>query len=348
MYTVDGAFLTQRVSGIQRYTLELLAELDKRIAPGEVELAVPPGAAAPAYRNIRVVQTGRHTGMLWEQLDYPAYLRQNGRLGLCTCNVIPLFGFRGIAVVHDVCYRARPDFYTAPRARLSAAWHRLQYRAIARTCKQIVTVSQFSRSELKKYYGVSPDRVTVVPNAWQHMQRVAADEGVFAKWPQLRRGEYYFSMSNLLKNKNFPWVLQAARSKPDAVFAIAGGGDLAAAAGKQGMQPPPNVLCLGYVSDGEAKALMANCKAFVFPTLYEGFGIPPLEAIACGAPRVLVSDTPCMREVYGPHADYIDLAANHGDVDAVTPGHDAAAVLARYSWAESARRLLELLRSSDR
>ena len=96
------------------------------------------------------------------------------------------------------------DFYTAPRARLSAAWHRLQYRAIARTCKQIVTVSQFSRSELQKYYGVSPDRVTVVPNAWQHMQRVAADEGVFAKWPQLRRGEYYFSMSNLLKNKNFP------------------------------------------------------------------------------------------------------------------------------------------------
>ena len=93
---------------------------------------------------------------------------------------------------------------------------------------------------------------------------------------------------------------------------------------------------------------MANCRAFVFPTLYEGFGIPPLEAIACGAPRVLVSDTPCMREVYGPHADYIDLAANHGDVDAVTPGHDAAAVLARYSWAESARRLLELLRSSDR
>ena len=128
----------------------------------------------------------------------------------------------------------------------------------------------------------------------------------------------------------------------------AGGGDLAAAAGKQGMQPPPNVLCLGYVSDGEAKALMANCKAIVFPTLYEGFGIPPLEAIACGAPRVLVSDTPCMREVYGPHADYIDLAANHGDVDAVIPGHDAAAVLARYSWAESARRLLELLRSSDR
>ncbi|HJD22389.1 MAG TPA: glycosyltransferase family 4 protein [Candidatus Gemmiger faecigallinarum] len=347
MYTVDGAFLAQRVSGIQRYTLEILAELDRIIEPGEVELAVPPGAAAPEYQNIRAVPTGSHTGMLWEQLDYPAYLRKNGRLGLCTCNVIPLSGFRGIAVVHDVCYRARPDFYTAPRARLSAAWHRMQYRVIARTCSRIVTVSRFSGHELEKYYGVSPDRVTVIPNAWQHMQRVEADDGVFAKWPQLKQGKYYFSMSNLLKNKNFPWVLRAAQNKPDAVFAIAGGGDLAAAAGKRGLHAPSNVLCLGYVSDGEAKALMANCKAFVFPTLYEGFGIPPLEAIACGAPRVLVSNTPCMREIYGTHADYIDLETNHGNVDDVVHGHDAAGVLERYSWAESARLLRDLLRSAD-
>ena len=347
MYAVDGAFLTQRVSGIQRYSLELLAEIDKQIRPGGLELIVPEGVKAPLYQRIRVVEYGNRSGMAWEQLDYPTYLRTNGRLGLCTCNVIPLKGFRGIAVVHDVCYRARPDFYTTSRARLSAAWHKLQYRAIARTCQQIVTVSQFSRRELKKYYGVSPDRVTVVPNAWQHMERIQADETVFSRWPKLERGKYYFSMSNLMKNKNFPWVLQAAKHKPNTIFAIAGGGDLAAAAGEKGLQIPGNVLCLGYVSDGEAKALMANCKAFLFPTLYEGFGIPPLEAIACGAPRVLVSDTPCMREVYGSHADYIELDVNHGSVDDVIPGHDAAGVLARYSWEKSAGILLDLLRRTD-
>ena len=347
MYAVDGAFLTQRVSGIQRYSLELLAEIDKQIRPGGLELIVPEGVKAPPYQRIRVVEYGNRSGMAWEQLDYPTYLRTNGRLGLCTCNVIPLKGFRGIAVVHDVCYRARPDFYTTSRARLSAAWHKLQYRAIARTCQQIVTVSQFSRRELKKYYGVSPDRVTVVPNAWQHMERIQADETVFSRWPKLERGKYYFSMSNLMKNKNFPWVLQAAKHKPNTIFVIAGGGDLAAAAGEKGLQIPGNVLCLGYVSDGEAKALMANCKAFLFPTLYEGFGIPPLEAIACGAPRILVSDTPCMREVYGSHADYIELDVNHGSVDDVIPGHDAAGVLARYSWEKSAGILLDLLRRTD-
>ena len=125
---------------------------------------------------------------------------------------------------------------------------------------------------------------------------------------------------------------------------IAGGGSLAEEAGRLGLADLPNVVYLGYVSDGEAKSLMENCKAFLFPTLYEGFGIPPLEAIACGAPRVMVSNTPCMREIYGSHADYIDLSTNHGSVDHVTPGRDAAAVLQKYSWEGSARRMLEVLR----
>lgn len=347
MYAVDGAFFAQRVSGIQRYSIELLAELDKILTPGELEIVVPQGVDTPKYRNIRVVPYGSRKGMLWEQTEYPKYLRRNNRKGLCTCNVMPLTGFSGAVVVHDVCYRARPDFYTDARSRLSAAWHRLQYRAIAKKAEHIITVSQFSRKELQRYYGVDPARVTVIPNAWQHMQRTEPDPAAFEKWPELRPGEYYFSMSNLLKNKNFPWVLRAARAKPEAMFAIAGGGNLAKAAGEIGLENLPNVRYLGYVSDGEAKTLMANCKAFLFPTLYEGFGIPPLEAIACGAPRVIVSDTPCMREIYGGHADYIDLTTNSGNVDDVTPGHDAAGVLARYSWEKSARLMADFLRKTS-
>ncbi len=351
-YTVDGLFFAQRLSGIQRYSIELMAELDKILAPGELEIAVPPDTETPAYRNLKVVPTGTHRGMAWEQLDFPQYLRASGRRWLCMCNVIPLGpgSGRGIAVVHDVCYRARPDFYTDLRGRLSAAWHRLQYRAIARRAETIVTVSRFSKGELVRYYGVDPARIAVVPNAWQHMQRVQAAEDIFAdppKWPQLRPGAYYFSMANLLKNKNFPWVLRAAKANPDCVFAIAGSGSLAEEAARLGLDHLDNVVYLGYVTDGEAKALMEHCRAFLFPTLYEGFGIPPLEAIACGAPQVLVSDTPCMREVYGSHAGYIDLEHNRGDLQAITPGHNPAGVLARYSWEKSARLLAGLLRGEQ-
>ena len=344
VWAVDGSFFGQRISGIQRYSIELLSALDAIVPPGLVEVVTPPGVRAPVYENIKAVTFGTRKGVAWQQRDYPAYLKQRGARGLATCNVIPLFGFRGIAVVHDVCYRARPDFYTDFRGRLSAAWHRLQYRRIARTAEHIITVSQFSKQELTRYYGVEPDRISVVYNAWQQMQRIAPDERIFEKMPLLRRGEYYFSMANLLKNKNFPWVLRAARNKPDAVFAIAGGGSLEAEAKRLGLADLPNVVYLGYVSDGEAKALMHHCKAFLFPTLYEGFGIPPLEAVACGAPRIYVSDTPCMREVYGDCAGYIDLKTNRGYVDdVIPPKQDAAQLLARYSWEKSAKDFLEVL-----
>lgn len=345
VWAVDGSFFAQRISGIQRYSIELLAALDEMAPAGLVELVVPPQVKAPAYQNIKVVPFGTRQGLAWQQLDYPCYLKRRGAKGLATCNVIPWFGFTGIAVVHDVCYRARQDFYRDTRRdRLSAAWHCLQYRRIAQKAERIITVSEFSKAEIHKYYGVPTEKMNVVYNAWQQMQRIAPDESIFARHPQLKPGQYYFSMANLLKNKNFPWVLRAAGAKPDAVFAIAGGGSLAAEAERLGLADLPNVLYLGYVSDGAAKALMAHCKAFLFPTLYEGFGIPPLEAAACGAPQIIVSDTPCMREVYGPCAAYIDLTANHGDVDDVTPATaPTAALLEKYSWDKSAERLLQIL-----
>ena len=346
IWAVDGSFFAQRLSGIQRYSIELLAALDRIVPPGFVEIVTPPGVETPHYTNIKVVSFGTHRGGVWQQLDYPRYLRQRGAGGLATCNVIPLFGFRGIAVVHDVCYRARPDFYTDPRGRLALP-------AIPPHCQKGrahhhgVGVLQIGNCQILRRSCVENGRC---------LQRLAADAAHCARREHfcpapaaqarsiLKPGQYYFSMANLLKNKNFPWVLRAAGAKPDAVFAIAGGGSLAAEAERLGLADLPNVLYLGYVSDGAAKALMAHCKAFLFPTLYEGFGIPPLEAAACGAPQIIVSDTPCMREVYGPCAAYIDLTANPGNVDDVTPATaPTVALLEKYSWDKSAERLLQIL-----
>ena len=285
-----------------------------------------------------------------QQLDYPCYLKRRSAKGLATCNVIPWFGFTGIAVVHDVCYRARQDFYRDTRRdRLSAAWHCLQYRRIAQKAERIITVSEFSKAEIHKYYGVPPEKMNVVYNAWQQMQRIAPDDGVFARHPQLQKGGYYFSMANLLKNKNFPWVLRAAKAKPDAMFAIAGGGSLAEEAGRLGLADLPNVVYLGYVSDGEAKSLMANCRAFLFPTLYEGFGIPPLEALALGAPIALAKAS-CLPELYGDTARYFDPYDYEVDLDALAarPVAPPDKVLAKYSWDKTAAFWLEEIKKYAR
>lgn len=150
-------------------------------------------------------------------------------------------------------------------------------------------------------------------------------------------------MSTLAANKNFKWILYAAKNNPDEQFAIAGGGKLKGAAEAEGFAELPNIRFLGYVSDEDAKTLMANCKAFLFPTLYEGFGIPPLEAIACGAPRIIVSDTPCVHEIYGNNAEYIDQT-NYKNAK-ITEGKIcvSAEILEKYSWKKSAEKLLEKL-----
>ena len=88
---------------------------------------------------------------------------------------------------------------------------------------------------------------------------------------------------------------------------------------------------------------MANCKAFLFPTLYEGFGIPPLEAIACGAPRIIVSDTPGVHEIYGDNAEYIDQTDYKNAKITESKICVSAEILEKYSWKKSAEKLLEKL-----
>lgn len=96
IWAVDGSFFAQRVSGIQRYSIELLAALDRIVSPGFVEIVTPQGVTTPAYQNIRAVPFGTRRGLAWQQLDYPEYLKRRGAKGLATCNIIPWFGFRGI------------------------------------------------------------------------------------------------------------------------------------------------------------------------------------------------------------------------------------------------------------
>ena len=81
VWAVDGSFFAQRISGIQRYSIELLAALDEMAPAGLVELVVPPQVKAPAYQNIKVVPFGTRQGLAWQQLDYPCYLKRRGAKG---------------------------------------------------------------------------------------------------------------------------------------------------------------------------------------------------------------------------------------------------------------------------
>lgn len=313
-FAINGRFLTRQVTGVDRYAREIVRELDGMVAPGEAVVVVPRSAELVdplELTSIDYVRYGGHSGHWWEQVEFSAYCRRNGLLGVSLCNTAPMRN-PGVVCIHDMAVRANEGNYS----RKFVLWYRMLFSAITKSARVILTDSDFSKSEIERYYPAAKGKIRVIPCAWQHIERVEADEGAFPRYG-LEAGGYWFAMSSLAPNKNLKWLAETALLNPGETVAIAGGMN-PKVFGEHGIPEAGNVRYLGYVSDGEAKALMAGCKGFLFPTFYEGFGIPPLEAMACGAPCVVVSDTEVMHEVYGGSVVFINPYEPCEDLAALT------------------------------
>lgn len=355
---INGRFLTRRPTGVDRYALEILAELDAMLGRGEAPLAgvtltvlAPQGARLPATCNhVRLVEVGRRQGVLWEQIDLARALPADGLL-LSLCNTGPLWCKNQLVVIHDATTERVPAAYT----RGFRLWYRLLLPLLGRRCRRVMTVSQFSRTEIAAVFGLDASRIGVAGNGAEHMQRMLPDPTALQRFGLQR--PYMLAVSSMAANKNFKLVLEALAHMPDAPFdvAIAGGsnarvfGEVATAGGER-------VRWLGYVSDAELRALYDGALGFVFPSLYEGFGIPPLEAMACGCP-VLASSAQPMPEVCGDGALYFapdDPAAlaalmlrlaREPALRADLVAHGGARVKL-YSWRQSALALLSAARAA--
>ena len=345
---INGRFLLHRVTGVERYARELVSALDRIVPAGQFEMAVPPEAEdIPVYRNIQIRRVGKLHNRLWEHVSFPAYVKRRGGIALNLCNVAPLPA-PGIATVHDVKPIVHPEYYS----RKFVQWYRLLYANEFRRARMILTGSKFSAREIIRFYHVRPQRIHLIPDGWQHYERVEYDPHALERYG-LEKGAYYFSLGSNDPGKNLSWILESARLQPDITFAVSGNVNKTVfadssqggvTAGESRAAKPDNVRLLGYVTDEEAKTLMRDCRAFLFPSFYEGFGIPPLEALSAGCPCVVVSDIPVMHEIFGENAVYID-PNRPGDFS--WKKVDGQNVLARYSWDRSARKLLRVLERSN-
>lgn len=339
MYLINGKYLENKVTGVERFAGELVIRLDRIIGKGRALLAVSAGAVSiPDLENIGVVKVGKHKRGVWEELDLPLYAAKHRYTLINLCSGAPLLK-PDITCIHDMQIRVNPHFFTkrfvvwAGMNQINALWR----------AKALITVSEFSKSEIERYFHTRVP-IDVIYNSWEHEESIKTDEKIFEKLPFLRDKDYYFAMSGIAPNKNMKWLVETARLNPDKYFVTSGNMNKKMFGNFEGMEEVDNFIFAGYLSDGEAKALMTRCKAFLFPTFYEGFGIPPMEAMSCGA-DVAVSDRSCMREIYGNAVAYINPDVPCKNMDSIVFPEKAKGkkLLERYSWDKSAQKLLELL-----
>lgn len=341
-YIINGKFLADRMQGIVRYAREITKALDKCLGEEiDVTLLVPRNAYdIPNFNRIKVNEIGNHTGLIWEQTDLRRYLiKYKDAICINLCNVCPLFVQPGITTIHDIMYKVNPKDYKTIRNRLSRFWHVFHYQYASMHEKTIIVTSNFTKGEIIKYYPALEGKVRVIPAAWQHIKEFKESTDWQDKYPFLRPKEFYFSLSTLSRNKNGRWIIENAKKNRNYIYAIAG-----KYYETDKYEIPANVHMLGFISDEDACALIKNCRAFIHPSLYEGFGIPPLEALALGT-DIISFDATSLPEVLGNCVHYINPLDWNVDLDVLlnAPVESRERVLEQYSWDKSARLLLSVL-----
>lgn len=381
-------------AGIGHYAQQLAAALQELAAPGDFVSVFPQGLLARCYARWAQVPrkrvcaappnfhpVGWLVARLQETLPGSAlvktYFRQAGRCVLARFlrrqfqtvradlyhepNFVPLCWDVPTAItVHDLSPILFPHWHPAYRVR----WLEKYLEQSLRFAQQILTVSEFTREELVRHFGISAERIQVTYPGIRRLLRPCSQKA--ARQLLAKAGlptDYLLFVGTLEPRKNLQRVLRAylhlPRSHRQAVPFILvgkygwGAESLAELIATTG--PSEGVLALGYVPENWLALLYNGARALVYPSYYEGFGLPPVEMLACGG-RVVVSDLPVFRETLGPYA--VRVAADDSDAWYRTlrrlviekewpaqPELDGAAWVKRFSWENCARQTWEAFKT---
>ncbi len=345
---INGRFLTQPLTGVQRYCRELLRAMDALNPDVELVCLAPPEEfQRPDWKNIRLEIVGKNRGNLWEQIDLPLALR--GGFLFSPANLGPFFYTNQAVTMHDASTYAVPEAYSLG-FRLK---YRLGFGLLARLAKMIFTDSQFSRRELARFTGVGESRFHVILLGGDHFIEAEPDDSVLDEFG-LREKPFLLMVANQSPHKNTARLIEAASQiRVENIHFALGGRSQAIFQQESLGRLPDHILPLGYVSDAALLALYRHAIGFIFPSRYEGFGLPVLEAMNCGCP-VLCSRAASLLEVGGDAALYFDpldvddMAAKIGQFlgDPALSARLKARGLAqarRFTWQQAASQTLELL-----
>jgi len=252
------------LGGVERWARELCARLPYRIR-------------APRPRLVH------RAGHAWEQLALPLQSARDEVL-LCPANLAPVAARNVVVIVHDAAPLRHPEWYSGAYA----AWQRTLLPVIARRARRVITVSPFSRDELGELLGVE---ASVVYGG--------VDARFFDAISVRRARPYVLCVASMTARKNLVALSAAADALArEGVELVVAGGHRPQFAAEAGLE---RLVLLGHVPDAQLPGLYAGAEAFVLPSVYEGFGLPVLEAMAAGTP-VVAADTTALPDTCGDAA----------------------------------------------
>jgi glycosyltransferase involved in cell wall biosynthesis len=355
-WAINGRFLAQRSTGVQRYAQEIVTALDSILSTDpeyakrlKMRLVVPPVIERRLdLSQIKVCRTRIGSGHLWDQFTLPLHAG-SGILNLG--NFAPVLARSQIVCIHDANTFIEPASYTS----LFGLAYRTGLPLIGWRAKRVATVSQFSADMLVKYGVCRRDKIFVAPNGHEHALRWDAARAQIPDLNGLRR-QYILLLGSAAKHKNVDIVLQQAQGLDVAgIDIVVVGGTSNIFSTKESTLSTSNIHHTGYVGDDELAALYEGALCLVFPSKTEGFGIPPLEAMARGCP-VISSNAASLMEVGGDAVAYVDPDDGEGWREAIiglARNSDLRATMAArgrkrtalFSWRRSAQTYLdEILR----
>lgn len=346
MFVVNGRFLTQKPTGVHRYAFEICSQLTELGV--DFYVAVPKEINRDYKVNFKTVQCGSLGGHFWEQISLPKYLKQQGSpllLSFSGCG--PLNYSNQIITIHDVSHERHPEWFSKNYCRFYA----YMMPRIGKKAHAVITVSEFSKQEIVETLKIPSEKIHVIncsiPSYHAIENDIISDNS---------KEKYILSVSSMDPRKNFIRLVEAFNKIEDKSIKLYIVGMQFKAFNTPDMEKliRENVILTGYLDDESLQKMYKNALFSVYPSLYEGFGIPPLESMSYGCP-VIVSDIPALREVDGEAAIYInplDIADMSLKMDLLIRDTELRNKLRekgreqvkQYSWMKSAQQVLDLVK----